>query len=353
MSKISQFNSKEDILEQASLWVSRMDRGLTGAEKQALQTWIKESKAHEQALMKMASLWDDLTVLEELKSLFPLAKAKSKRQVLLPLAMAASVALVSLVSMNVFFDATPTQLWTAFNSTEQSQKYRTEIGEQSSFSLPDGSVLQLNTNSVVTISYANDKRLLTLEQGEANFDVAKDKSKPFVVSVGNKSFTALGTVFNIQKTTESDIELTVTEGQVLINQSTDITETLQDISQQLPIADLEGLLVQTGEKAVIENNAPTPVEKISEEQVERDLAWQTGKLIFDGESLSDVLKEVSRYNDANFDVIDSQLNELKISGYFKAGDINGLLESLSYNFDIDYQKKSNGMIVLRQAKANI
>ena len=34
-----------------------MDRGLTGAEKQALQTWINESKAHEQALMKMASLW--------------------------------------------------------------------------------------------------------------------------------------------------------------------------------------------------------------------------------------------------------------------------------------------------------
>jgi transmembrane sensor len=72
-------------------------------------------------------------------------------------------------------------------------------------------------------------------------------------------------------------------------------------------------------------------------------------LIFDGEPLSQVLSEVQRYNSVSFMPIADDIADLKISGYFKSNDINGLLQSLNYNFAIDYQKVSNNTFSLNRA----
>ncbi len=71
MNNIRQFSSKEDIQEQACLWISRLDRGLKSEEKTELDAWLSESNAHRQALLEAASLWDDMSVLNELSGLFP------------------------------------------------------------------------------------------------------------------------------------------------------------------------------------------------------------------------------------------------------------------------------------------
>ena len=97
-------------------------------------------------------------------------------------------------------------------------------------------------------------------------------------------------------------------------------------------------MVTVGEKAIIANNQTKPIEKVSNEQVERDLAWQQGMLIFDGEPLETALAEVSRYTRSTFEIKDADIAKLKVAGYFKAGDIDGLLASLSSNFNISYQK---------------
>ncbi|KTF07576.1 regulatory protein [marine sediment metagenome] len=76
MNNIRQFSSKEDIQEQACLWVSRLDRGLKSDEKVELDTWLAESNAHRQALLDAASLWDDMSVLNELSGLFPQPTAR-------------------------------------------------------------------------------------------------------------------------------------------------------------------------------------------------------------------------------------------------------------------------------------
>ncbi len=70
MNKVIQFSSKENIQEQASLWVSRIDRGLTPQETRELQLWVKQSQYHQDTLFSLASLWDDFCVLNELSTLF-------------------------------------------------------------------------------------------------------------------------------------------------------------------------------------------------------------------------------------------------------------------------------------------
>jgi transmembrane sensor len=208
------------------------------------------------------------------------------------------------------------------------------------------------------VNYSPTQRQLTLVRGEARFDVAKDKDRPFTVTVGEKSFTALGTIFNVQRNTNQAMELVVTEGKVLITKAMtsviDIKDTLLSVNTPIKQDKLEATLVISGEKAVIAENlasiAKTPVEKVSLDQINRDLAWQQGMLIFEGEPLSTALAEISRYTSSSFEIVDSQLAELTVAGYFKAGDIDGLLTSLQSNFGIVYRKNARGTILLTSEK---
>ena len=344
MSTIKQFYRKEDIQEQASLWVSRIDRGLSEVEIESLSQWVALSATHQEALFDMASYWDDLSVLNELSVLFPLEKsnAKSKWRML---AIAASFMVFCFIGGHLIFNSQFSPL-----IQEETQDYvktlTTPIGQQTTFSIPDGTRIQLNTNSVVEVKYSSNYRQLTLVRGEAKFDVAKDKLRPFSVTVGEQSFTALGTVFNVQKNSELEMELVVTHGRVLVTSADksieQITASLKEVSDKA----LPGLLVSTGEKVVIIENTHKAVEKLPLDKLQRDLAWQQGMLIFEGEPLSEALADVSRYTAIQFDVVDPQLSELKVAGYFKAGDIDGLLASLNSNFNIVHRKDAENIIHL-------
>ena len=350
-------NDEDSIQDLACLWISRMDRGLSTAEKQQLVEWCKQKSQHYNALLEMASYWDDLSVLNELSDLFPLIHTKTgKRNKYAAIALAASVTIISLLGINTFIDKSflpylPSQHEQRLTYTDT---LKADVGKQAIFTLQDGSQVQLNTNSLLEVDYSPTKRQLTLVRGEARFDVTKDTNRPFIVTAGEKSFTALGTIFNVQKNTDQAMELVVTEGKVLITKAmtsvSDIKDSLLSVSTSIKPDNLEAALVISGEKAVIAENSAslvnTPIEKISLDQINRDLAWQQGMLIFEGEPLSTALAEISRYTSSSFEIVDSQLAELTVAGYFKAGDIEGLLTSLQSNFGIDYHKNSRGTILL-------
>jgi len=356
MSNVSQFHTKEQIQEQACLWISRMDRGLSSTEQRDLVIWCNQNSTHHSTLLEMASYWDDVSVLNELSGLFPLEKVKKSNNKFAAIALAASVAIISLLSTNALIDQSFLPFLPSLHeqSLTQIQTLKTPIGEQRSFTMNDGTHIQLNTNSIVEIAYTSSFRQLTLVQGEARFDVAKDKSRPFTVTSGEKSFTALGTIFNVQKSDNHEMELMVTEGRVLITKANEalavIKQTLLTTNENTQQSELPGLLVISGEKAVIAQHVNTPVEKISLDQVQRDLAWQQGMLIFDGEPLSKALVEVSRYTSSRFKLLDPKMGNLKVSGYFKANDIDGLLASLNSNFNINYSKSADSTILLALAE---
>ncbi|SFD18982.1 FecR family protein [Pseudoalteromonas denitrificans] len=352
MTNVTKFNRKQIIQEQASLWISRMDRGLSLEEKNEFSVWINQSEYHKDTLYQLAKLWDDLTVLNELSDLFPLeSKTKSTQNKFIPIAIAASFIAIMFTSSAYFLDGSLFPILSNTQKTAQIKQYQTKIGEQISFSMPDGTNVRLNTNSTIKVAYTAKHRQISLLKGEARFDVAKDKTRPFTVSTDKKSFTALGTIFNVQNTKNNELELLVTEGKVLISDTDSIlkTTTLNDIVASftnLSHDNLPGTVVNSGEKSVVKNNMQLITDKISLDQIQRELAWQQGMLIFDGEPLNKALLEVARYSNTQFEINDTNLSHLKISGYFKAGDIEGLLESLNENFNIIYQKSPNNIIRL-------
>jgi transmembrane sensor len=314
-----------------------------------------QSTAHQDAIYELAQLWDELSVLNELSTLFPhRSHSQPKSRWMFSYSIAASLFAALMVCSYLLINL-ENGYNEAFAKVNYTKIYKTKVGEQATYVLPDGTIVQLNTNSLLEVAYSKGRRQLLLSKGEGRFNVAKDATRPFSVMAGDKSFTALGTVFNVQRNTSSDLELVVTEGKVMITDPSVAVNAndfkayqLADNSTQT-IRKINANIVISGEKAVIERSVTKPITQLSVDDVQRDLAWQNGMLIFNGEQLSDALNEVSRYTATRFELSSEELASIKVAGVFKAGDVAGLLESLHTNFSIDHERLGEHVVSLKRS----
>jgi transmembrane sensor len=349
----TQCNSEIEV--QAKYWLWRVDQGLSQQERQAFVAWVNQDNKHHLALHKYSPSIKTSKLLAEFNGLFPLEKKHSNntQKLFTHLSLAASVIFFSMLTSEIFLNKSLFSLFQQTSSAMVYQQFSTKTGEQASFSLPDGSLVHLNTNSLLTISFSDNHRQLNLVKGEALFDVAKDKSRPFSVTSGQQSFTALGTIFNVQKNDNNHLELIVTEGRVLIADSNEpLIKLTQQIANTVQFPERNNI-VTAGEKTVIVNKIQLPKNKISPLALSQELAWQKGMLLFDGESLATALDEISRYTDIRFTIQDQELAKIKVAGYFKAGDVEALLDSISYNFDLTYTKTNNNNVLITKATHSV
>ncbi len=357
MSNIYHLQTDNQIFEEASLWVTRLDRGLSDEETIALQQWLAQDARHKASLLEMAQLWDRMDSLAVLSELFdpPAAQPRAARSFARPAwAMAASVAALVLALQWLL----PSGLWQAPASLAQAPSapasipaeaiantlYETGIGAHSTINLPDGTRLLLNTNTQVSVSFSDSERLLVLNKGELLVEVAHDKKRPLRVQVGDRIVEAVGTVFNVYRKDQQAFDVIVTEGKVHVKAASDKTNTIATGTASAAVIQE---LVQ-GEKLSLneQSEQEVAVETLGSTAIHDRLSWRDGTLIFRGETLADALHEVSRYTPTSFKIVDKRINEMRIAGLYKAGDVDGLLASLKENFNINSMRASNGVIEL-------
>lgn len=351
MNNISHFTSKDEIYEQASVWISRIDRGLSEDEKTALSHWLNASQGHRRILFELADVWDDMSVLSELQALnsaAPKQPSKTFRSHLYRSrhAIAASFVIVGLCL--TLFGVTP---WLSGDSSGQAhaiQRVATAIGEQRDVKLSDGTLVQLNTNSIIQTDFSGNVRRVTLKQGEAHFTVAHDHYRPFIVQAANNTVTAIGTAFNMELTDTDGFELVVTEGKVLVRDLLE-TEQASDATALInPDIQHDKQLLVSGEKATIKGDISERLQ-LQPDVMQQDLAWQQGMIVFTGEPLDVALKEIGRYTPVTFKITDEALRDKRVAGYFKVGDISGLLSALKNSFNIMHRRGDGLVIELYQA----
>lgn len=321
-------------VDAASDWLAKLDRGLSPAEERGLKAWLSQHPENRQALLRLASLWDKMDSLSLLTEMLPPARQPSRRKFLYP-ALAASIAMLVIVGWLV--QRSQDVMSTPANRVVASA-YETAIGERSTVRLPDQSVLTLNTNSVVKVTYNDTQRLLVLERGELNIEVAHDPRRPLSVIAGKKVVRAVGTAFNVQIIDSGQVELIVTEG----------TVTVADDSGATPIRTIGTAprTVTKGERVLLGADRET-ISKVSDSALSAELSWRQGNLIFRGETLAVAIAEVSRYTPVKFEIADERLKELRIGGLFKAGDVDGLLATLKENFNIDSERLDAERVLLK------
>ncbi len=350
MSNIQQFSSKDDLQEQACCWISRLDRGLSEPERNALEGWVSASQSHRHALLEAASLWDDMSVLNELSGLFPQSKIKQDSSRVKRLVNQArwsvaagfllAVVGVGLIVNNVFIQHD-------VNVVQAVQQLRTGVGEQKNVALSDGSVVHLNTNTMLSVTFTADKRDIVLVRGEAHFKVAHDTQRPFTVTAGDNRVTAVGTAFNMQYVDDHAFELVVTEGKVVVKDRFSPYAS-GDALFSATAQHKDDALMVAGEKARVKGNIEAR-QNLTDTDINDDLAWQQGMIVFKGEPLESVLSEIGRYTSVRFSIQEPSLKQRRVAGYFRVGDIDGLLGALKNSFNIEHHRLGNDSIVLSKA----
>jgi transmembrane sensor len=333
------FEAPASIQRQAREWLIRLDgdEPLSEEEHVALRDWLARSPAHREELLRVSRFWHQANTLTELavplEPRVPRSKARNWRHPGRFLA-AASVVLVSVLV---------TLWWVQSANQAANGTYATAIGQQETIALPDGSSVQLNTDSQIEVSYGAGWRRLRLLRGEALFSVAPDRSKPFQVYAADSMVRALGTAF-VVRLIGGSVDVTVTKGVVEVG-SSGVGADEQIASQHA--AHARRTQVRAGQMTMIDRTRTNlDVRQLPDSELARRTAWHEGFLDFSGEPLSEVVAQVNRYSPVAVEIADPKLKSLAIGGRFRIGDLEAVLDALHTNFGIQSRHLDEHNIVL-------
>jgi transmembrane sensor len=302
------------INELAARWVVRVDSGSLAPEEQVeLDAWLNADPRHRGAYVRARAHWVNL---DRLATLHGPASAEApridarrsfSRRELLAASVAASTLLGSGLS------------WLLLRRGVE--RYTSGIGEVRRITLEDGSTLSLNTASEVTIEFSRQQRNLRLIRGEALFEVAHDKLRPFVVVANDTAVRAVGTAFAVRlESNRPQVDVTVTEGVVEVANTVAAPEVASAGSWA---GESKAERVSANERVVIASARAPQISAIAPAEAERQLAWREGLVSFDGESLQTAVAEINRHNRRQIIVDDPALAAKPIVGVFRATDLEG------------------------------
>jgi transmembrane sensor len=344
--RLTPLDDRADIEQQAADWLVRLDshRAPSPADLAELKAWLQRSPAHREQLKRLTQYWHSANLLTELS--FPLPGSQRPGGTLANLRYrirrlfndrwqaAGALTATAALALGLLF-GNP-------NSISGNGIYETRIGEQNSITLTDGSVVRLNTDSHIQVNYLDHQRNIVLIAGEAHFEVAKNKRRPFVVTAGDGIVRAVGTAFTLRLNPDA-LKVTVTEGKVALASNP------QPSAPQMPSQD-RGYLLQ-GQAVDFIPQANTglgnQIQQLQQEDLDQQLAWHKGLLIFTGEPLAEVIAEVNRYTQLDIKIMDQGIANISIGGQFKVGETDAMLKVLETSFGINVTRPNTNTVHLR------
>ncbi|MDR3506385.1 MAG: FecR domain-containing protein [Caulobacteraceae bacterium] len=191
--------------------------------------------------------------------------------------------------------------------------FTTAVGQQTAFRLEDGSMVTLGTDSAIRVNdWTGGVRRLSLLRGQAYFQVAKDKSRPFIVAASNMRVTAVGTAFDV-RLDPNRLSVTLVEGRVRI-------------AGPAPRGNGDQMVEMSAGSQFI---APSGADwRLVEVDAAREVSWLQGRLVFDGEPLSTVVEEMNRFSRRKLRLADGGLGAQPVSGVFKTGQVDAFVAAL-------------------------
>lgn len=204
--------------------------------------------------------------------------------------------------------------WTgAPKEAETAGRFSTVRGEQRSWTLTDGSVVQLNTDSAVRVAFDRQERFVELTRGQAYFSVAKDPRRNFRVIVNGADIVAVGTQFDIYRS-DQGVLVTVTEGSIAVYGGGAHASPQGTAASGRPVSVGAGEQIRIDAGAVLDS--PTKA------ALNQNESWRLGRIVFEDQPLGDVVEQFNRYAKVPIEVVDPALRSVRIGGTFDAHDVD-------------------------------
>lgn len=255
--------------------------------------------------------------------------------------------------------------------------YYTSTGEQKSVLLADGSVVQLDSETKITVLFSGEQRQISMKKGRAVFSVSHDPDRPFTVNTGNIKIRAVGTKFDVKNLSRIKVSVSVIEGKVLVTR-TDPVELLAErtslrrdsrpgilpgngivqgttTGQVHPIGkNPESATIETiakGEEIIVDEQKK--MYRIQPVDMKNISSWHRGRLYFKGTALQDVLDEVNIYLNKKIVIGDNSLKDVKIDMNFAIRDCPYFLNTLKKVVAVKSRSDGNNTIVITKALQNL
>lgn len=319
----------------------------------AFEGWLRQSPDNAQAYARLADLWDGMAPLADTDLVRAALQTtpteqpgvnRRRRAFALSLPRFSSAAVA--VSALAIFIGSMAVITIQF--PRGGEVYRTAVGEQKLIELADGSTIMLNTASAVAVGFSENERLVTLVNGQANFKVAKDAARPFIVSTGEGTVRAIGTEFDIFKSSDR-MTVTLIEGKVEVASALNLQ--LAPPANAADSAERPSIVARTelvaGEQvAIVGAGDLSPVVEVDVGQVG---AWREGKVSFRDTPLVEAIEEMNRYSDKKITLADPALADLRVSGVFRVQNSGHFVRAIEALFNLEAQAGPRGGVVLEQA----
>ncbi|MFA4940433.1 FecR family protein [Brevundimonas sp.] len=313
----------DQIGEDAARWVMRIDReGHTPQVEQELKVWVSQDPRRAGALLMAEASWGMLDDLGQPQHQTDHKRGAGRptltRRTLWTGAGGAIAACAGAASLFILLN--------------QGQVYVTEVGEIRRVPLADRSTMAVNTASQIKVEYSDARRAVVVDSGEAWFQVAKDKTRPFVVSAGDVHVEAVGTAFSVRRR-EAGADVMVTEG---------VVQVWVGDSRANAVFVTAGSAIYAANTALIrlEPEMPAPT-------IERKLAWRSGRLDLQGETLQAAVDEFNRYNATPIVVTDPALAQERLYGVFRLDDASGFAQTAAVTLDATISVEGNRILLTR------
>ena len=306
------------VVKQAIQWTLRLNGNPAPELLSACQHWRQANPEHETAWLRVQALNSELAagyqaVPGARMALENTTQRLQRRQALKLLSTLA----IGASALWLAREVAPWQRWMA--------DYSTATGERKRFTLADGSVLQLNTDSAVNVRFDSLQRLLLLERGEMLLSTAKDAARPLRVSSRDGLFEALGTRFVLRQDKRST-RLSIADGSVAIAPRVR--------GQTTAIAKAGQTYEINGDSALLAEHSNMD-----------SGAWVDGLIVTRDMRLADFLAEIGRYRHGYLHC-DASVADLRLSGVFRLDDTDQLLALLPQTLPVQVEKRTGWWVTV-------
>ncbi len=333
------------INEEAARWFVEFRSGdIDDAGRRAFDAWMRASPEHLRAFIEVAALWGHSGALDT-QGRFPIEELiASAREVTNVISLARPPRATPVTSGRRIWLAAASLLvlaggsLVAWSVLRERQSYSTEVGEQRSLRLTDGSTVALNSRSRARIGFSDSARTVDLLEGEALFHVAQDVSRPFIVRAEGTVVRAVGTAVDVDKKSRGAV-VTVLEGRVAV--LTAGAPAGRSPVQAQPGGD-QAVQLSAGEQMDTAAGSTQPTRA----NVSAATAWMQGRVILQSSTLDEVAERFNRYSPRRLVAEDHGQAPFRLSGVFST-DPDFLIRYLRERPDIQVHESATEIRIVR------
>jgi transmembrane sensor len=308
---------------EAAAWVARLHGpNRTPHVEAGLRRWLADDPEHAAAFELLTDTWEKSARLRRR----PLEQVASWERpgfrISFPrAALAAAATVVLAVLATIFYLHT--------------DAVTTGVGELRTLTLDDGSRVHLNTDTRVRVHYDKQTRHVSLERGEALFEVAKLPDWPFIVAAGGREIKALGTEFVVRRDRKR-LSVMLMEGKVTVTHGT------EGQSKGSP-PETETFTLVPGDRVTFVGSATPTLDRPAPERI---TAWLRGEVALDNTSLADAVAEMNRYSHQRIVADDPALAAIRVSGIFRAGDLANFAQAVARMHHIKVLNQQDEIVLM-------